>query len=73
MAPAMTEQDLPGHADGYREIANRVRALSSLAKYTDVQDQLSLVALQYERLAECLDRLTESLRSTTRGANWRRR
>jgi hypothetical protein len=69
MAPAMTEHDLPKQADGYREMAWRVRALSALAKHTDVQDQLGRVALQYEKLAECLDRLTESLRDAP--SNWR--
>lgn len=70
MAPAMTEHDLPKQADGYREMAWRVRALSSLAKYTEVQDQLGRVAMQYEKLAECLDRLTESLGAAR--PNWRR-
>jgi hypothetical protein len=63
----MAEHELPAHADGYRELARLAHRLSCLTKYTEVQHQLNLVALQYERLAECLERLAEFLPSPTPG------
>ena len=51
----MTDIDLappPGQADRYREMASRIRTLTSLVQYAEIREQLSLLALQYERLAK---------------------
>jgi hypothetical protein len=34
-------------------------------QYAEIREQLSLLALQYERLAKSLDEVAESLRSVT--------
>ena len=53
----MTDADSATPTHSYREIACAIRALIPLMKYSEVRDQLCLLALQYEKLAQSLDRL----------------
>jgi hypothetical protein len=45
----------PTQSDLYREMAHTIRALIPLMKYSEVRDQLCLLALQYEKLAQSLE------------------
>jgi hypothetical protein len=59
----------PGQAERYREIASAVRALIPLMQQPDVREQLRLLALEYGRLAQGIEAVSESLRnSNNRGA-----
>ena len=51
----MTDADSATPTRSYREIACAIRALIPLMQYSEVRDQLCLVALQYERLAQSLE------------------
>jgi len=51
----------PAKAERYREIANSVRALIPSMRNPEVRDQLDVLALEYEKLAHCLEALSESL------------
>jgi hypothetical protein len=53
----MTDADsaTPIQSDLYREMACAIRALIPLMKYSEVRDQLCLLALQYEKLAQSLE------------------
>jgi hypothetical protein len=53
----MTDADsaTPIQSDLYREMACAIRALIPLMKYSEVRDQLCLLALQYEKLARSLE------------------
>jgi len=51
----------PAKAERYREIANSVRALIPSMRNPEVRDQLDVLALEYEKLALCLEALSESL------------
>jgi hypothetical protein len=64
-AGTMTSTDSvgPAKAERYREIANSVRALIPSMHNPEVQDQLDVLALEYEKLAHCLEALSESLRT----------
>jgi hypothetical protein len=42
-------------SDLYREMACAIRALIPLMKYSEVRNQLCLLALQYEKLARSLE------------------
>jgi hypothetical protein len=42
-------------SDPYREMASAIRALIPLMKYSEVRDQLCLLAFQYEKLAQSLE------------------
>jgi hypothetical protein len=50
-------------ADRYRELARSVRALIPLMQHPEVRDQLGVLALQYEKLAQRVE--AESLRNPT--------
>ena len=65
MADAMTDTNsvAPAQASRYREIASSVRALIPLMQYSEVRDELGVLALEYEKLARCHEALSESLRS----------
>jgi len=41
-------------ADRYRETANSIRALMPLMQYAAVRDQLSVLAIEYDKLASSL-------------------
>lgn len=53
----MTDADsaTPIQSDLYREMACAIRALIPLMKYSEARDQLRLLALQYEKLAQSLE------------------
>jgi hypothetical protein len=53
----MTDADsaTPAQSDLYREMACAIRALIPLMKYSEARDQLCLLALQYEKLAQSLE------------------
>lgn len=60
----MTDTDSgvpPSPAKRYREMALSVRDLIPHMEYAEVRDQLSALALQYERLAEGLETISDSL------------
>lgn len=57
------ESAAPTQKNRYREMALAVRALIPSMQYADARDQLSLLALQYERLAQGLEAVSESLRA----------
>jgi hypothetical protein len=63
----MTDTDsiTPAQADRYREIANSIRALIPLMQYAAVKEQLVSLALQYEKLAQCIETVSESLHMPT--------
>jgi len=65
MADAMTDTNsvAPAQASRYREIASSVRALIPLMQYSEVRDELGVLALEYERLALCLEALADSRRA----------
>ena len=52
----------PAQAQRYREKANSVRALIPSMQYPEVRDQLGVLALEYEKLAQWLEALDESPR-----------
>ena len=52
----------PAQAERYREKANSVRALIPSMQYPEVRDQLGVLALEYEKLAQWLEALAESPR-----------
>ena len=51
-------------ASRYRERANCIRALIPLMQYAEVRDQLSLLAVEYDKLAQCIEAVSESLRTS---------
>jgi hypothetical protein len=53
----MTDADsaTPTQSDLYREMACAIRAHIPLMKYSEVKDQLCLLARQYEKLAQYLE------------------
>ena len=60
----MTDTDsgaTPTPAKRYREMALSVRNLIPHMEHAEVRDQLSALALQYERLAEGLETVSDSL------------
>ena len=65
MAGAMmdTNSVTPAQASRYREIASSVRALIPLMQYSEVRDELCVLALRYEKLARCVEALSESRRA----------
>jgi len=52
----------PAQAERYREIANSVRALIPSMQYSEVRDELGVLALESEKLARWLEALAESPR-----------
>jgi hypothetical protein len=52
-------------ADRYRETANSIRALIPLMQYAAVRDQLSVLAIEYDKLAECIETVSETLQIPT--------
>jgi hypothetical protein len=58
-------EDGRAQADHYREIAGSIRALIPLMQYAAVRDQLGLLALEYERLAQCVETMPEALQTPT--------
>ena len=64
---AMTDTDpgTPGQAHRYREIASSVRALIPQMQQPEVRQQLRLLALEYERLAQGIEAMSEWLRIQT--------
>jgi hypothetical protein len=58
------EPGVPNPGDQYRESARAMRALIPTMRDPEAKEQLGLIALQYERLAEGLDRTSEWLRVT---------
>ena len=46
------DTDSHAHRQVYREIAGHLRLVSLRLKYAEAADELSLLAAQYERLAE---------------------
>jgi hypothetical protein len=52
-------------ADHYRETANSIRALIPLMQYAAVRDQLSVLAVEYDKLAECIETVSETLQTPT--------
>ena len=52
----------PAQAERYREKANSVRALIPSMQYSEVRDELGVLALEYEKLAQWLEALAESPR-----------
>ena len=48
-------------AGHYRELANSIRALVPLMQYTAVKDQLATLALEYDKLAECVESVSDPL------------
>ena len=64
----MTDKDSvtpPKAANRYRETANSIRALIPLMQYAAVRDQLSVLAVEYDKLAECIEAVSESLQTST--------
>jgi hypothetical protein len=51
----MTDADTATPTRSYREMACAIRALIPLMQYSEVRDQLCLLALQYEKLAQSLE------------------
>jgi hypothetical protein len=49
----------------YRETANSIRALIPLMQYAVVRDQLTVLAVEYDKLAECIEAVSESLQTPT--------
>ncbi len=70
-AGTMTSTDSvgPAKAERYREIANSVRALIPSMRNPEVRDQLDVLALEYEKLAHCLEALSQSLRTPSSSAD----
>lgn len=56
-----TDRPTPSPAKHYREMALSVRNLIPLMEHTEVRDQLATLALQYEKLAEGLEAVSDSL------------
>jgi hypothetical protein len=52
-------------ANRYREAANSIRALIPLMQYAAVRDQLSVLPVEYDKLAECIEAVSESLQTPT--------
>lgn len=52
----------PPTAKRYREMAQSVRNLIPHMEHAEVRDQLGALALQYERLAEGVETVSDSLR-----------
>jgi hypothetical protein len=46
------DPDSRAHGQLYREIAKQLRLLTQRLKYAEAADELSLLAAQYERLAD---------------------
>jgi hypothetical protein len=63
----MTDNDsiTPARAGRYQEMAIRLHALVSLMKTSEARDQLSVLAVEYERLAQCVKTVSESLQTPT--------
>ena len=55
----------PGQAHRYREIAGSVRALIPQMQQPEVREQLRLLALEYERLAQGIEAMSEWVRTPT--------
>jgi hypothetical protein len=53
----MTDADSATPTRSYREMACAIRALIPSMQYSEVRDQLCLLALQYEKLAQSLEGL----------------
>jgi hypothetical protein len=60
-----TNPGTPGQAHRYREIASSVRALIPQMQQPEVRQQLRLLALEYERLAQGIEAMSEWLRTPT--------
>lgn len=60
-----TNPGTPGQAHRYREIAGSVRALIPQMQQPEVREQLRLLALEYERLAQGIEAMSEWLRTPT--------
>jgi hypothetical protein len=62
----MTDTDpaTPSPANQYREMALSVRNLIPLMEHPEVRAQLSMLALQYEKLAEGLEAVSDSLKNS---------
>jgi hypothetical protein len=60
-----TDPGPPGQAHRYREIASFVRKLIPLMQQPEVREQLRLLALEYERLAQGIEAMSEWLRAPT--------
>jgi hypothetical protein len=54
-----------GQADHYREMASSIRALIPSLQYSAARCQLSVLALQYEQLAEYIEAVSDSLCAPT--------
>jgi hypothetical protein len=52
-------------AASYREIANSIRALIPTMRFSEAREHLSVLALGYERLAACLEAVSESLQTAS--------
>ena len=52
-------------ANRYHEAANSIRALIPLMQYAAVSDQLSVLAVEYDKLAACIEAASESLQTLT--------
>jgi hypothetical protein len=63
----MADMDAPPQqtADRYREMAGSIRALIPSVQYSTVKDQLAVLALQYERLAQCVEAVSDALQTPT--------
>jgi hypothetical protein len=64
-AGAMADRDSPpAHtADRYRELANSVRRLIPLMNSSAARLQLGLLAIGYERLAQCVEAVSDAPRT----------
>jgi len=51
----------PQGGDRYREIASSLRALLPTMKNEEVRSQLSMLAIEYDKLAQCMEAVSESL------------
>jgi hypothetical protein len=49
----------------YREIASSIRALIPAMRFPEVRAQLFLPALEYEKLAACIEAVSETLQTAT--------
>jgi hypothetical protein len=52
---ASSDSTAPPHAAGYRELAVAMRAMVPMLRHEEARNQLELLAVHYERLAEFVD------------------
>jgi len=50
-------------AERYRGIAGSIRALMDSMQHSETREQLRLLALEYERLAECIETVSDTLQT----------